>query len=165
MTLTVGDAAPDVSASNYDSEHFTPAFDQPHSRLLLPRNNTPGCTTEAQQFDQEYKSYREAGVTVYGISTDDVASHRTFAEQEDLECDLLALDLVELFCIDGAIEAEKFLGNFAVADSVSLRVCFRDFFDETHIKQYLQMFANSLANDASMVSELLNGELPVRWPV
>jgi peroxiredoxin Q/BCP len=103
MTLTAGDAVPDVSAPNQNDERVTPAFDHPTVVYFYPRDDTPGCTTEAQQFKQEYESYREAGVTVYGVSTDDIDSHQKFAEQEDLEFDLLADpdgEIAEAFGVD-----------------------------------------------------------------
>ncbi|EMA46947.1 peroxiredoxin [Halococcus saccharolyticus] len=90
MTLAAGDAAPDVTAFNQDGDRVAPAFDEPTVVYFYPRDDTPGCTIEANQFEQEYESYREAGVTVYGVSTDDVDSHRAFADQEDLDFDLLA---------------------------------------------------------------------------
>ena len=67
--------------------------------------------------------------------------------------------------VDGTIESEKFPCDWTVADSVSLEVRFKNLFDETHVKKHLSALANSLTNDASMISELLNGELTVSWPV
>ena len=90
MTLTAGDPAPDVSALDQSGEVVAPAFDDPTVVYFYPRDDTPGCTVEANQFEREYESYREAGVTVYGVSTDDVDSHRAFADQEGLDFDLLA---------------------------------------------------------------------------
>jgi peroxiredoxin Q/BCP len=90
MTLTAGDDAPDVSAPNQDGDRVTPAFDDPTVVYFYPRDDTPGCTVEANQFETEHESYHEAGVTVYGVSTDDVDSHRAFADQEGLDFDLLA---------------------------------------------------------------------------
>ncbi|ELY91341.1 alkyl hydroperoxide reductase/ thiol specific antioxidant/ Mal allergen [Natrialba hulunbeirensis JCM 10989] len=90
MPLETGDDAPDVSAPNQDGEAVSPAFDEPTVLYFYPRDDTPGCTTEATQFQREQETYREAGVDVYGVSTDDVESHQSFAEAEGLEFDLLA---------------------------------------------------------------------------
>jgi Peroxiredoxin len=57
---------------------------------FYPRDSTPGCTVEAEQFDAELETYREAGVRVYGVSVDDADSHREFAAEADLRFDLLA---------------------------------------------------------------------------
>ena len=90
MTLDDGADAPTVSAPNQDGEEITLAFDEPTVLYFYPRDDTPGCTIEANQFQRELETYRDAGVEIYGVSTDDVDSHRSFCEAEGLEFDLLA---------------------------------------------------------------------------
>jgi peroxiredoxin Q/BCP len=90
MTLDAGEAAPQVSAPNQHGERVEPSFDDPTVLYFYPRDDTPGCTTEATEFAAEYEGYREAGVTIYGVSTDDVESHRAFADDQDIPFDLLA---------------------------------------------------------------------------
>jgi peroxiredoxin Q/BCP len=48
---------------------------------FYPRDNTPGCTLEGQQFAALAKRFDRAGVTIVGISRDSVASHEKFREQ------------------------------------------------------------------------------------
>jgi len=82
---------------------------------FYPRDDTPGCTTEAEQFDAELESYRDAGVSVYGVSTDDVESHEAFAETYELRFDLLAdpeAEIADAFGVDtsrGAAERTTFV--------------------------------------------------------
>ncbi len=90
MTLNEGDDAPNVTAQNQHGETVSPSFSNPTVVYFYPRDDTPGCTIEAKQFNTELESYREAGATVYGVSTDDVDSHGAFADKFDLEFDLLA---------------------------------------------------------------------------
>ncbi|EMA40142.1 peroxiredoxin [Halococcus hamelinensis] len=90
MVLSTGDPAPDVSATNQHGESVSPDFDEPTVVYFYPRDDTPGCTLEANQFAAEHETYRDAGLTVYGVSTDDVDSHERFAEDNDLDFDLLA---------------------------------------------------------------------------
>jgi peroxiredoxin Q/BCP len=90
MTLSEGDAAPDVAAPNQDGETVTPDFDSPTVVYFYPKDQTPGCTTEARQFQLELDTYRDAGVAVYGVSFDDVDDHAAFCEAEGLDFDLLA---------------------------------------------------------------------------
>lgn len=90
MTLDRGESAPPISAPNQRGEEVTPAFGDPTVVYFYPRDDTPGCTTEATEFAAEHESYRDAGVTVYGVSTDDVESHREFAADQDIPFDLLA---------------------------------------------------------------------------
>ncbi|TYT60723.1 peroxiredoxin [Natrialba swarupiae] len=103
MALASGDDAPTVTAPNQDGEEVTLSFEEPTVLYFYPRDETPGCTTEAAQFQRELESYRDAGVAVYGVSTDDVESHRSFSEAEALEFDLLAdpdAELATAFDVD-----------------------------------------------------------------
>jgi peroxiredoxin Q/BCP len=54
------------------------------SKLVLyfyPRDNTPGCTLEGQQFAALNARFAKAGVTVFGISRDSIASHQKFRDK------------------------------------------------------------------------------------
>ena len=90
MALETGVPAPDVTALNQNGDEVSPAFDEIAVVYFYPRDGTPGCTLEAREFEADIESFRRAGVTVYGVSTDDVDSHREFADEEDLSFDLLA---------------------------------------------------------------------------
>jgi peroxiredoxin Q/BCP len=65
---------------------------------FYPRDSTPGCTTEAQQFRDLYAQFAGLGCAVYGISRDSLKSHENFKSRQDLPFDLLS-DADELACI------------------------------------------------------------------
>ncbi|WP_336001583.1 peroxiredoxin [Halorientalis halophila] len=88
--LEAGDAAPAIEAQNQDGETVAPSFSDPTVVYFYPRDGTPGCQLEARQFQEELADFRDLGATVYGVSTDDVDSHREFADEEGLDFDLLA---------------------------------------------------------------------------
>jgi peroxiredoxin Q/BCP len=103
MVLEPGDPAPDFRAPNQDGETVTPDWSSVSVVYFYPKDDTSGCTTEAKQFQAELESYRDADVTVYGVSVDDVDSHADFAEKYDLEFDLLADpdgELVDAFDVE-----------------------------------------------------------------
>jgi len=103
--LDVGDDAPAVSADNQDGETVSLDFAEPTVLYFYPRDDTPGCTVEAKEFDAELDQYREAGVTVYGVSTDDADSHEAFCEKYGLRFDLLADpdgEIADAFDVDHA---------------------------------------------------------------
>jgi len=56
---------------------------------FYPRDNTPGCTTEAQGFRDAHKKLAQLDVTVLGVSKDSAASHCKFIEKQGLNFDLL----------------------------------------------------------------------------
>jgi peroxiredoxin Q/BCP len=57
---------------------------------FYPKDETPGCTTEACEFRDNIFAFREMGTQILGVSLDDVDSHKAFAENHDLPFPLLA---------------------------------------------------------------------------
>jgi thioredoxin-dependent peroxiredoxin len=57
---------------------------------FYPKDNTPGCTTEACDFRDNIFAFREAGAVILGISVDDVSSHKQFANEHHLPFTILA---------------------------------------------------------------------------
>jgi len=69
---------------------------QPLLIYFYPKDATPGCTTEACSFRDVWESYEQARVAVVGVSIDDVASHKEFADEHSLPFPLLADTQAEL---------------------------------------------------------------------
>jgi len=57
---------------------------------FYPKDNTPGCTTQACEFRDNIFAYRELGAVILGVSVDDVASHKKFSEEHSLPFPILA---------------------------------------------------------------------------
>ncbi len=57
---------------------------------FYPKDDTPGCTTEACEFRDDYDEYNKAGVVILGVSPDSPKSHKKFKEKYDLPFVLLA---------------------------------------------------------------------------
>jgi peroxiredoxin Q/BCP len=64
---------------------------------FYPKDSTPGCTTEAQQFRDLHPEFLAAGATVAGISRDSIKSHENFKAKQDLPFPLLS-DADETVC-------------------------------------------------------------------
>lgn len=81
-----GDAAPDVDLALQDGKHVKLASLQGKHVVLYfyPKDQTTGCTIEAQDFKARHDELVKAGVTVIGVSTQDAASHQAFIEKEQL---------------------------------------------------------------------------------
>lgn len=88
----VGEAAPAFSLP--DQTGTTRSLDDYRGRWLVlyfyPKDDTPGCTTEACNFRDDIFKFREAGAEIVGVSLDDVESHEAFAEKYSLPFPLLA---------------------------------------------------------------------------
>ncbi|MCL4149921.1 UNVERIFIED_CONTAM: hypothetical protein GTU68_063642, partial [Idotea baltica] len=63
---------------------------QPLVIYFYPKDNTPGCTTEACAFRDSYEDFKTLGAEVFGVSGDSVLKHSKFAQQYRLTFDLLS---------------------------------------------------------------------------
>ncbi len=75
---------------------------------FYPRDNTPGCTTEAQDFRDLLPAFAKHGVQVIGVSRDPLASHARFAGKHALTFPLVA-DVDESWCRAFDVVHEKML--------------------------------------------------------
>lgn len=57
---------------------------------FYPKDSTPGCTCEAQDFTKELKAFEKLDATIVGVSADSPASHQKFIKKYDLKITLLA---------------------------------------------------------------------------
>ncbi len=73
---------------------------------FYPKDSTPGCTTEAQQFRDLHESFSKAGCLIAGISRDSVRSHENFKTKQELPFDLLS-DSNEALCTQFSVIKEK----------------------------------------------------------
>jgi peroxiredoxin Q/BCP len=64
---------------------------------FYPKDNTPGCTTEGQQFRDLYPEFRKLGAEIYGISRDSLKSHESFKSKMGFPFELLS-DAEETAC-------------------------------------------------------------------
>ena len=90
--LKPGDPAPHFELKDQNGKTHTLA-DYRGQWLVLyfyPKDDTPGCTTEACEFRDDVVALKRMGATVLGISMDDVESHQAFAEKYHLSFPLLS---------------------------------------------------------------------------
>lgn len=92
MTRGPGTEAPEFSLDDDDGNTVTLAGLRGKWVVLFfyPRDDTPGCTVEAQKFSDLLPLFRKKRAVVYGISMDDHASHRRFIEKCSLQVPLLS---------------------------------------------------------------------------
>ncbi len=64
---------------------------------FYPKDSTPGCTTEAQQFRDLYPEFQKIGALVLGVSRDSLKSHENFKAKQELPFELLC-DKEETLC-------------------------------------------------------------------
>lgn len=91
MALAVGTVAPDFTTT--DDEGNTVSLSDFQGKVVVlyfyPKDDTPGCTKQAQSFRDNYAEYQGKEVVVLGVSMDDQASHQKFKEKYGLPFTLL----------------------------------------------------------------------------
>ena len=93
MTDTVfgpGDTLPDIALETIDGSEVKPSDFEGRKLVLFfyPKDNTPGCTTEAKDFSALRRDFDAAGVALLGVSKDSAQKHRNFIAKHDLTVDL-----------------------------------------------------------------------------
>ena len=103
-----GDIAPDFTLPADDGREITLSALRPAPVVLYfyPKDNTPGCTTEAVEFSALLAQFRALGAEVFGISKDTIESHRKFREKHGLSVPLLS-DSEGHVCEDYGVWGEK----------------------------------------------------------
>lgn len=90
--LTVGSKFPDFSLPDQDGKQLS-LKDFSGKWLVLyvyPKDDTPGCTVQGKSFTATKAEFDDAGITVVGLSQDDVASHKNFCNKFSFTIPLLA---------------------------------------------------------------------------
>lgn len=93
VQLRQGDRAPAFELLDADFNLVSFADLCGHSNLVLyfyPRDDTPGCTTEALEFSELEMDFRDSGALVLGVSRDDCMEHGTFRDKHGLAVQLLS---------------------------------------------------------------------------
>ena len=99
MTPALNKPVPEFEALATGGVKFTPQAYAGKIVVLYfyPKDNTPGCTTEAMQFRDHYKDFVKAGAVLFGVSRDNMASHDRFKTNLELPFELIA-DTEEKLC-------------------------------------------------------------------
>ncbi len=89
--LTIGDQAPDVSLALQNGKVIKLSDLKGRAVVLYfyPKDDTPGCRVEAQGFRDLHTDFVAANTAVFGVSTQDEASHQAFIQKENLPFDLV----------------------------------------------------------------------------
>ena len=90
--LREGDAAPDFTSrdAHGNAVRLSDLRGQNVVLYFYPKDDTPGCTRQACSLRDSYSEFEERGIKVIGVSLDDRASHRKFADKYELPFTLLA---------------------------------------------------------------------------
>ncbi|ELP9120375.1 thioredoxin-dependent thiol peroxidase [Campylobacter lari] len=111
--LQIGDKAPVFELLNQDGVKIS-LSDFLGKKIILyfyPKDNTPGCTTQACEFSQSYDDFLGKNAVIIGISPDSVKSHENFIKKYDLKHTLLSDSEKEICKLYGAWGLKKNYGK------------------------------------------------------
>ena len=118
---------------------------------FYPKDFTPGCTIEADEFSKDYKKFQKVGIEIIGISKDDVESHKKFCEKMKIPYILLADIKTTVSKLFGVWGKKKFMGReymginrstFLVNEKGKIFKVFEKVKAKGHSKEVLQAYAN-----------------------
>jgi peroxiredoxin Q/BCP len=111
--LAIGSQAPEFCIPNQDTVEIC-LRDLKGKWVVLyfyPRDNTPGCTTQACDFTAAQESYEDLDAVILGVSPDTPKKHQNFIEKRDLEITLLSDEDKEVCQAYGVWQLKKFMGR------------------------------------------------------
>lgn len=111
--LEIGTAAPEFCLPNQDDVEIC-LRDIKGKWIVLyfyPKDNTPGCTTEACDFSEAAPDFSELDAIILGVSADSTQKHRNFIEKKDLSITLLSDESTQMIENYGAWQLKKNYGK------------------------------------------------------
>ena len=111
--MKLGQKVPTFTLPDQDGKMHSLA-DYTGKKVLLyfyPKDDTPGCTTEACNFRDNYKELSKMGLAILGVSKDSVKSHKKFVEKFDLPFPLLSDETGEMVEKYESWGKKKFMGR------------------------------------------------------
>lgn len=122
-----------------------------HVIYFYPRDFTPGCTIQADEFSKEYKKFQKHGIEIIGISTDDVESHKKFVDKMGIPYVLLSdpeKDVCKKFGVWGKKQfmGKEYMGvqrsTFLVDEKGKIFKTFPSVKPKGHADEVLQILTN-----------------------
>jgi thioredoxin-dependent peroxiredoxin len=147
-----GEPAPDFTATTDAGERVSLSDfrGRPVVLYFYPRDDTPGCTTQARGIRDAYAEFERAGAVVLGISPDDEQKHVKFKEKYDLPFTLLADPEHEVAERYGTWGEKRYMGKtywgvsrttFLIAPDGTVAKILRDVKPDTHADDVLAALA------------------------
>ena len=109
----VNDPVPEFSLPSTSGKTFSSDAQtgNPWVIYFYPKDNTPGCTTEGQQFRDLHPEFAKLGCTVVGVSRDSLKSHANFKGKMDFPFELLSDEQEEACNLFGVIKMKNMYGK------------------------------------------------------
>lgn len=113
MSIEIGKKVPDFTcvATSEKEVRSASLLGKNYVVYFYPKDSTPGCTTEGQNFRDLYAEFQNCNTEIFGVSRDSLKSHERFKEKQEFPFELIS-DPEEVFCkLFDVIKLKKLYGK------------------------------------------------------
>jgi thioredoxin-dependent peroxiredoxin len=111
--MKVGDKLPSIEldATSQQSINLAKIKNKHVVVYFYPKDSTPGCTTEGQDFRDNFKEFEKLNTVIFGVSRDSIKSHERFKEKQEFPFELISDPEEELCKAFDVIKLKKMYGK------------------------------------------------------
>lgn len=157
--LKVGDKAPDFTVNDQDGNPVKLSTLRGKKVVLYfyPKDMTPGCTAEACNLRDNYKTMVKKGYEILGVSTDSEKSHQKFIEKEKLPFRLLADTEKSIHdsygtWVEKSMYGRKYMGTARVTFVIDEKGFIEDIIDKVDTKNHVSQILESKIEDTAKLA-------------
>lgn len=150
-SLSKGDKAPYFSGLNQRNENISLETFKGKKLILYfyPKDNTPGCTAESCNLNDNYQSWLAKGYEVVGVSPDSVASHKKFADKFQFGFNLIAdpeTEILQAYGVWGekSMYGKKYMGVLRTTFVIDENGVITDVFEKVDTKNHSEQIFKAL---------------------
>lgn len=112
-TVSLGKSIPDFQVPSSSGENFQLKKAKGRKLVLYfyPKDNTPGCTVEGQEFNKLLPQFKKLNTEILGVSRDSLKAHANFIEKFDFKFNLLSDENEELCQLFDVIKEKNMYGK------------------------------------------------------
>jgi peroxiredoxin Q/BCP len=149
--LKVGDKAPSFEGLNQEEKKIS-LSDFSGKKLILyfyPKDNTPGCTAESCNLNENYDAWLEKGFEVVGVSPDSVKSHQKFQAKYDLKFNLIAdteKEILQAYGVWGekSMYGKKYMGVLRTTFVIDEKGIIQEIFEKVETKDHTEQILKTI---------------------
>lgn len=149
--LKVGDKAPDFQGVNQNGEEIG-LKDFAGKKLILyfyPKDNTPGCTAESCNLNDNYQAWLKKGFDVVGVSPDSEKSHLKFIDKFGFKFNLIAdteKEMLQAYDVWGekSMYGRKYMGVFRTTFVIDEKGTIEEVFEKVKTKDHTNQIIEAL---------------------